>query len=139
VLWVTRPQPHIDRTACAWLIRRFIDPEATFAFAPDPESAQALGGTPFDMRGVELGHHEGGCSFETMLRRHSLTDPVLHEIAAMVHDADLDDDKFRSPESAGLDAIVRGLGLVTPDDQELLRFTHRVYDGLYAWVQRTLQ
>jgi len=139
MLWVTRPQPHIDRTACAWLIRRFIDPEATFAFAPDPESAKPLGGTPFDMRGVELGHHEGGCSFETMLRRYNLTDPALHEIAAMVHDADLDDDKFRSPESPGLDAIVRGLGLVTPDDQELLRFTHRVYDGLYAWVQRTLQ
>ena len=64
-----------------------------------------------------------------------LTDPALHEIASMVHDADLDDDKFRSPESPGLDAIVRGLGLVTPDDQELLRFTERVYDGLYAWFQ----
>ena len=139
MLWVTRPQPHIDRTACAWLIRRFVDPEATFAFAPDRQSAEALGGTPFDMRGVELGHHDGGCSFETMLRRYDLTDPALHEIAAMVHDADLDDDKFRSPESAGLDAIVRGLGLVTPDDQELLRFTHRVYDGLYAWVRRTLR
>ena len=139
MLWVTRPQPHIDRTACAWLIRRFVDPEATFAFAPDRQSAEALGGTPFDMRGVELGHHDGGCSFETMLRRYDLTDPALHEIAAMVHDADLDDDKFRSPESAGLDAIVRGLGLVTPDDQELLRFTQRVYDGLYAWVRRPLR
>jgi hypothetical protein len=136
---VTRPHPHIDRTACAWLIRRFVDPEATFAFAPDPEAARALGGTPFDMRGVELGHREGGCSFETILRRYRLTDPALHEIAAMVHDADLDDDRFRSPESAGLDAIIRGLGLVTPDDQELLAFTDRVYDGLYAWVQRTLQ
>ena len=139
MLWVTRPQPHIDRTACAWLIRRFVDPDATFAFAPDPEAARALGGTPFDMRGVELGHHEGGCTFETILRRYQLRDPALHEIAAMVHDADLDDDKFRSPESAGLDAIVRGLGLVTPDDQQLLAFTDRVYDGLYAWVQRTLQ
>jgi len=139
VLWVTRPQPHIDRTACAWLIRRFVDPEATFAFAPDAQAAKALGGTPFDMRGVELGHHDGRCSFETILRRYNIMDPALHEIAAMVHDADLDDDKFRSPESAGLDAIVRGLGLVMPDDQELLRFTYRVYDGLYAWVQRTLQ
>jgi hypothetical protein len=136
---VTRPHPHIDRTACAWLIRRFVDPEATFAFSPDPEGAKALGGTPFDMRGVELGHHEGRCSFETILRKYGLTDPALHEIAAMVHDADLDDDKFRSPESAGLDAIVRGLGLVTPDDHELLEFTDRVYDGLYAWVKRTLQ
>ena len=139
MLWVTRPHPHIDRTACAWLIRRYVDPEATFAFAADPDGARALGGTPFDMRGVELGHHEGGCSFETILRRYNLTDPALHEIAAMVHDADLDDDKFRSPESAGLDAIVRGLGLVTPDDQELLRLTDRVYEGLYAWVRSTLQ
>ncbi len=139
MLWVTRPHPHIDRTACAWLIRRFVDPEATFAFAPDPEAARALGGTPFDMRGVELGHHEGRCSFETILQKYGLTDPALHEIAAMVHDADLDDERFRSPESPGLDAIIRGLGLVSPDDQELLGFTYRVYDGLYAWVQRTVQ
>lgn len=139
MLWVTRPHPHIDRTACAWLLRRFVDPEATFAFAPDPEGAKALGGTPFDMRGVEIGHHEGRCSFETILHVYRLTDPALHEIGAMVHDADLDDDKFRSPESPGLDAIVRGLGLVTRDDHELLGFTHRVYDGLYAWVQRSLQ
>ncbi len=139
MLWVTRPHPHIDRTACAWLIRRFVDPEATFAFAPDPEAARAPGGTPFDMRGVELGHHEGRCSFETILQKYGLTDPALHEIAAMVHDADLDDERFRSPESPGLDAIIRGLGLVSPDDQELLGFTYRVYDGLYAWVQRTVQ
>lgn len=138
MLWVTRPQPHIDRTACAWLIRRFVDPAATFAFAPDPDGARALGGTAFDMRGVELGHHEGRCSFETILLKYGLTDPALHEIAAMVHDADLDDDKFRSPEAAGLDAIIRGLGVVTPDDHELLSFTDRVYDGLYAWVRRTL-
>jgi hypothetical protein len=136
---VTRPHPHIDRTACAWLIRRFVDPAATFAFAPDPEGAGALGGTPFDMRGVELGHHEGRCSFESILLKYQLTDPALREIAAMVHDADLDDDKFRSPEAAGLDAIIRGLGVVTPDDHELLAFTDRVYDGLYAWVRRTLQ
>ena len=139
MLWVTRPQPHIDRTACAWLIRRFVDPAATFAFTPDPDGARVLGGTPFDMRGVELGHHEGRCSFESVLLKYQLTDPALHEIAAMVHDADLDDDKFRSPEAAGLDAIIRGLGVVMPDDHELLAFTDRVYDGLYAWVRRTLQ
>jgi hypothetical protein len=138
VLWVTRPRPHIDRTACAWLIRRFIDPGAEFGFAPDAEGALALGGTPFDMVGVDLGHHEGRCSFETILQRQHLTDPALHEIAAMVHDADLDDDKFRSPEGPGLDAIVRGLGFVIQDDHELLDLTHRLYDGLYAWVQRTL-
>jgi hypothetical protein len=135
MLWITRPHPHIDRTACAWLIRRFVDRDAAFDFAADAEAAGALGGTPFDMRGVELGHHEGRCSFETILARYQLTDPALHEIAAMVHDADLDDDRFRSPEAPGLDAIIRGLGLVTPDDHELLRLTDRVYDGLYAWVQ----
>jgi hypothetical protein len=139
MLWITRPHPHIDRTACAWLIRRYVDPEAEFAFAADAEAAAALGGTPFDMRGVELGHHEGRCSFETILHTYRLTDPALHEIAAMVHDADLDDDRFRSPESPGLDAIVRGLGLVMEDDHELFGFTYRVYDGLYAWAQRSLQ
>jgi hypothetical protein len=139
MLWITRPHPHVDRTACAWLIRRFVDPEADFGFAADAEAAAALGGTPFDMRGVQLGHHEGRCSFESILVRYHLTDPALHEIATMVHDADLDDDKFRSLEAAGLDAVIRGLGLVTPDDHELLRFTGRIYDGLYAWVQRQTQ
>ena len=138
MLWVTRPHPHIDRTACAWLIRRFVDPTAEFAFAPDPEAAAALGGTPFDMRGVELGHHAGRCSFETILESYALTDAALHEIAAMVHDADLDDDKFRTPEGPGLDAIIRGLGMTIPDDHELLVLTDRVYDGLYAWVRRTV-
>ena len=136
MLWVTRPRPHIDRTACAWLVRRFVDREARFAFAADPEAARVLGGTPFDMRGVELGHHEGRCSFETILHKYRLTDPALHEIAAMVHDADLDDEKFRTPEGPGLDAVIRGLGMVIENDQELLALTDRVYDGLYAWVQR---
>jgi len=136
MLWVTRPHPHIDRTACAWLIRRFVDPAATFAFAPDPAAARALGGTPCDMRGVELGHHENRCSFETILHRYQLDDPALLEIGAMLHDADLDDEKFSSPEAPGLDAIVRGLGLVIEDDHQLLQFTDRVYDGLYAWARR---
>lgn len=136
VLWVTRPRPHIDRTACAWLIRRFVDPEPEFAFAPDQEAAATLGGTAFDMRGVELGHQDGRCSFESLLRKYDLTDPALHEIAAMVHDADLDDERFGSPEAPGLDAIIRGLGLVILDDHELLRLTDRLFDGLYAWVRR---
>jgi hypothetical protein len=136
MLWVTRPHPHIDRTACAWLIRRFVDRDALFAFAPDPEAARELGGTPFDMRGVELGHHEGRCSFETILHKYQLTDPALDEIAAMVHDGDLGDEKFRSPEAPGLDAVIRGLGMVIENDQELLALTDQIYDGLYAWVQR---
>ncbi len=134
--WVTRPRPHIDRTACAWLIRRFIDPAAEFVFAADSEAARATGGTPFDMRGVELGHHQGRCSFETILEVYKLTDPALREIAAIVHDADLDDEQFRSPEAPGVDAVIRGLGLSIEDDQDLLKLTDRIYDGLYAWSSR---
>ncbi|MBA3344933.1 MAG: chromate resistance protein [Gemmatimonadales bacterium] len=136
MLWVTRPRPHIDRTACAWLIRQFVDLEAEFAFALDPEAAAKLGGTAFDMRGVELGHRDGRCSFESILRKYDLTDPALHEIAAMVHDADLDDERFGSPEAPGLDAVIRGLGLVIQDDHELLRATDQLYHGLYAWVRQ---
>lgn len=139
MLWITRPRPHIDRTACAWLIRRFVDPEAVFAFAPDAEAARRLGGTPFDMRGVELGHHDDRCSFETILLAHRLDDPALSRIAAMTHDADLHDGKFRSAEAAGLSAVIRGLGLVIEDDQELLRYTDRLFDGLYAWARRPAQ
>ena len=138
MLWVTRPRCHVDRTACAWLIRRFVDREATFAFAPDLAGAERLGGTPFDMRGVDLGHHEGRCSFESVLLKHGLDDPALRELAAVVHEADVDDDRFHTPEAAGLDAVIRGLGLVIEDDLELFRVTDRVYDGLYTWFQRTV-
>jgi len=136
MLWVTRPRCHVDRTAFAWLIRRFVDREATFAFAADPAEAKRLGGTPFDMRGVELGHHEGRCSFESAVLKYALDDPALRELAAVVHEADVDDDQFHTPEAAGLDAVIRGLGLVIEDDLELFRVTDRVYDGLHAWFQR---
>jgi hypothetical protein len=128
----------VDRTACAWLIRRFVDREATFGFAPDPATATRLGGTPFDMRGAELGHHEGRCSFESVVLKYRLDDPALRELAAVVHEADVDDDQFHTPEAAGLDAVIRGLGLVIEDDLELFRVTDRVFDGLYKWFQRTV-
>ncbi|MEO8452428.1 MAG: chromate resistance protein ChrB domain-containing protein [Gemmatimonadota bacterium] len=133
---MTRPQCHVDRTACAWVIRRFVDSEARFAFANDVEGAQALGGTPFDMRGAKLGHREGRCSFESLLVEHRLDDPALVELAAVIHEADLDDDKYHTPEAAGLDAVIRGLGLVIQDDEELFRVTDRIYDGLYTWFAR---
>ena len=139
MLWVTRPRPHIDRTACAWVIRRFVDPDAAFAFASDPAEALRLGGTPFDMSGVELGHQEGRCSFESVIHKYGLSDAALDRIAAMVHDADLHDRKFQPPEAPGLDAIIRGLGLVIQDDAELLAYTDRIYDGLYAWLGRPAQ
>jgi hypothetical protein len=136
VLWVTRPKCHVDRTACAWLIRRFIDSGATFAFAADLAAAGTLGGTPFDMRGAELGHHADRCSFESFLLHYHLEEPALRELAAVIHEADVDDDKFHTPEAAGLDAVIRGLGMVIEDDLELLRISERVYDGLFAWFRR---
>jgi hypothetical protein len=84
VRWATRAHCHIDRAACAWLIRRFVDPEAEFVFVDDPIEVPG-DATPFDMRGAELGHHGGDCSFETFLRRYQLDDPVLSEIAKIVH------------------------------------------------------
>ena len=88
--WATRAHCHVDRAACAWLIRRFIDADADFVFVDDPDDVPA-DATPFDMRGVELGHHDGECSFEAFLRHYELLDPVLWEIGRIVHEADLAD------------------------------------------------
>lgn len=132
--WATRRHCHVDRTACAGLIRRFIDAEPTFVFVDDPDDLppDAIG---FDMRGVELTHHHGACSFETFLDRYDLTDGALHAVARIVHEADLDDERFDAPEARGLDAIVRGMGLLY-DDDELLARTGPIYDGLYAYFGR---
>jgi hypothetical protein len=135
MLWITRPRPHIDRTASAWLIRRFVDTEATFGFAPDLAAAAALGGTPFDMRGAELGHHGGRCTFDALLDRYDLTDPALREIAVMVRDIDLDIEPVSTPEAYGLDAVLRGLALTIEDDHRLLALTDQIFDGLRAWLQ----
>lgn len=135
MLWVTRPRPHIDRAASAWLIRRFVDPEARFAFAADLEAAGAVGGTPFDMRGADLGHHGGLCTFDALLDRYGLDDPALREIAVMVREIDLDLEPVRTPEAHGLDAIIRGLALIIEDDHRLLASTDQLFDGLLAWLQ----
>jgi hypothetical protein len=108
----------VDRTACIWLIRRFIDPDATFAFFGDPAEAPE-GAELFDVVGARLSHHGEDCSFETFLKEYDLDDLVLREIAEIVHDADLMDEKYARPESEGLDAIVRGMQLSLPDDQRL--------------------
>ena len=134
--WATRAHCHIDRAACAWLIRRFIDPEAEFVFVDDPSEVPA-DATAFDMRGVELSHHGGDCSFETFLRRYQLDDPVLREIAKIVHEADLDDERYDAPEAPGLDAVLRGLSLVV-DDERLLELTGPLFDGLYELHRRAL-
>jgi hypothetical protein len=127
---------HIDRAGCAWLIRRFLDPEAVFVFVADPAEVPA-DATAFDMRGAELGHHGGDCSFETILRRHDLTDPVLWQIAQIVHEADLADDRFDAPAAAGLNIALRGLSM-TGTDEQTLAVSGPVFDGLYEYHRRLL-
>ena len=134
--WATRAGVHIDRAACAWLIRRLIDPTAEFLFVADPADVPA-DATPFDLRGVELGHHGGDCSFETILRRYELTDPVLWAIAEIVHEADLDDARFDAPEAPGLDVLLRGLSM-TGDDERTLAVSGPLFDGLYEYTRRGL-
>ena len=132
--WATRAGCHVDRAACAWLIRRFVDADAEFVFVEDPDDVPR-DATPFDIRGAELSHHGGACSFEAFLDRYELDDRVLAEIGAIVHEADLHDERYDAPEAPGLDAIVRGLAL-TRDDEELLRATAPLFDGLYELRRR---
>lgn len=134
--WATRAGCHVDRAACAWLIRRFVDPDASFCFVDDPDEVPD-DATPFDMPGVELSHHGGDCSFETMLRHFNLDDAVLWDLARIVHEADLGDERYDAPEGPGLDAICRGLSMVV-DDGELLAVTGPLFDGLYQYRRRAL-
>jgi hypothetical protein len=126
----------VDRAACAWLIGRFIDPEATFVFVDDPVEVPAEA-TPFDMRGADLSHHGEDCTFETMLKRHRLEDPVLWDIARIVHEADLADERFDAPEAPGLDVLLRGLSMVR-GDEEVLVISGPLFDGLYEYRKRAL-
>ncbi|MDP9411482.1 MAG: chromate resistance protein [Actinomycetota bacterium] len=137
MLWATREGCHVDRTACIWLIKRYVDSEATFAFFSDPAEAPEEAEL-FDVAGARLSHHGEDCSFETFLKEYDLDDPVLAEIAEIVHDADLMDEKFGRPESEGLDAIVRGMQLALPDDDTLTQHTDVLYDGLYKYLGRAV-
>ena len=135
-MWATRSGVHVDRAACAWLVRRFIDTEAAFVFVDDPDEVPE-GATPFDMRGAQLSHHGGDCSFETMLRHFGLDDPVLWDVARVVHEADLADDRFDAPESVGLDVLCRGLSMVAGDEQ-VLAVTGPMFEGLYEYRRRAM-
>ena len=135
--WATRAHCHVDRAACAWLIQRFIDREAEFVFVTDPDDVPA-DATPFDMRGAELSHHNGNCSFETFLERYELDDVVLWDIARIVHEADLGDERYDAPEARGLDILIRGLSLTHNNDDELLALSQPLFDGLYEFRKRTL-
>lgn len=132
--WATRSGPHVDRTACAWLIARFIDPDAEFVFVDDPDEVPR-DATAFDIRGAALSHHGGECSFEAILGRYQLDDPVLAAIARIVHDADLDDERYDAPEAPGLDVLMRGLSMIRPDHQ-VLELSEPLYDGLYEYLKR---
>lgn len=136
--WATRAHVHVDRAACSWLIHRFIDPSAEFVFVDDPADLPP-DATGFDMRGVTLSHHQGRCSFETALLQYDLSaDPALEEIGHIVHEADLADDTFDAPIAAGLDALIRGVSLISDTDHDTLAVTHRLFDGLYQHIRRQL-
>jgi hypothetical protein len=130
----TRSGPHVDRTACAWLIVRFIDAAVEFVFVEDPDEVPD-DATPFDIRGAELSHHGGECSFEAFLRRSELDDPVLRAIARIVREADLEDERYDAPEAHGLDVLMRGLSIVRPDHQ-VLDLSGALHDGLYEYLKR---
>ena len=130
--WVTRPRPHVDRIASAWLVKRFVDPDAEFVFAP--EDALPAGAVPFDVLGAELGHHGDDCTFETLVKRAGLRDRRLARLAEIVHEADLRDGKYDRPEARGIDLAIRGLLAVTKDDHDMLAAGLRLFDGLYASV-----
>lgn len=130
--WVTRPRPHVDRLASAWFIRRFVDPEARFVFAP-PE-ARPPDAIPFDMAGVELGHHGDRCTFETLLAATGRRDPGLTALAEIVHEADLRDGKFPREEARGLDLAIRALLAAIEDDDAVLAAGLTLFDGLYHVV-----
>jgi hypothetical protein len=134
VIWATRTGVHIDRAACAWLIRRFIDPDASFLFVDDPTAVPAEA-TAFDMRGAELSHHGQDCTFETMLKRYDLTDPVLWRIAEIIHEADIDDERYDAPEAPGFDIALRGLSMICTDEQTL-HHTGPLFDGVYEYYRR---
>lgn len=135
--WVTRERPKIDRIACPWLIARFIDPAPEFLYVPADRVMQVAaetGATPYDVPGVEYGHHGDRCSFDAFIAHHGLDDPALARLARIVRGADcgaLD----LAPEAAGLLAISRGLSLNYADDHAMLRQGMVIYDALYAWCR----
>jgi hypothetical protein len=135
-LWVTRPRPGVDRMASAWLIRRFIDGQAQFAFAVD-RHAIPPDAIPFDMFGVEFSHHGEHCTFETLCTVFQINDPAVARLAAIVHDLDLKDGRFGAPEAATLGAMIEGLQLAQADDEALLAQGMTLFDSLYRSFEQS--
>ena len=136
--WITRSHVHVDRVACPWLITRFIDNEAEFLFVPKNQivaAAAETGAIPFDAPGVELGHHDGRCSFESIVLKYDLKEPGLLRLAQIIHAADVAADIDKDPIARGLEAIASGYSLRYPEDEENLARQFEVYDALYAWCR----
>ena len=132
--WVTRPRPEIDRTGSAWLIRKFIDPKAKFIFAKKiPANGRVVS---FDMLEADFSHQGDDCTFETLLKRFRIQDKMLRKMSEMIHDADLDDDKFERAECIGIDRVLKGWAREGISDQEILRRGFQCFDALHAFVRR---
>jgi hypothetical protein len=130
--WVTRPRPHVDRLACAWLIRRFIDPKAEIRYSTEPKPDEVT----FDMRGAEFGHMGDRCTFETMLSAFHLNEPALNVVAEIVHDIDLRDGRYARPETGGVDVILKGWLLAGLSDSELESRGTELFETLYTAFSR---
>jgi hypothetical protein len=138
MLWVTSSHVHVDRVACPWLITRFVDSEADFMFVPTSQIEKVVaetGAIPFDAPGVELGHAEGRCSFESIIQKYGLKEPGLLLLAKIVHAADISEDIDKDPIARGLEAMASGFSLQYPEDTENLAHQFDLYDALYTWCR----
>ena len=138
MLWVTRSHVHVDRVACPWLITRFVDSKAEFLFVPASQIDRVVdqtGAIPFDAPGVELGHAEGRCSFESIIQKYGLKELDLLRLAKIIHAADVRDDIDTDPIARGVEAIASGFSLRFPEDNDNLVHQFNVYDALYAWCR----
>jgi len=135
--WITRERPKIDRLACPWLIKRFIDPDAIILFVPDDQVSELSGilnAIPFDIPGVEYSHYEDRCTFDYFIEKHNLIDPAIQITSAIIRGADTDDHSLAA-QSSGLWAISAGLAFNIEDDQQLLSQGLIIYDALYSWAK----
>ncbi|MBO3801631.1 MAG: chromate resistance protein [Candidatus Brockarchaeota archaeon] len=135
--WVTREKAKVDRVACPWLIKRFVDKDAEFLFVPEDkvmEVAEKEGAIPFDVKGVELGHHGDECTFDAIIKKYKLEDPALKQLALVVRGADTPN-RSLTPESAGLNSIAEGFRLISKDDYDNLAKQFPLYDALYAYFK----
>lgn len=139
--WITRERPKIDRIACPWLIKNFVDKEAEFIYVPKEqvfEKAQELSATPYDIPGAEYSHYDNECTFDFILKKHDLEDIALHQLAKIIRGADTD--RFDlAPQAAGLWAISAGLSYNYKNDLEMLAIGMKIYDALYSWTKYVQQ